>query len=113
MNARTSISLPNSSFYPMFTWFSTITQVTNFYNPFFSLHVQVSSGRFSSLREYIEFPSHVRKIKFDMFQINKKTYFLNKEPPPPKKIYLCRVLFGQFGVNKRVLYVGLWYLDLI
>lgn len=49
-----------------------------------------------------------------MFQINKKTYnFLNKEPPPPKKIYLCRVLFGQFGVNKRVLYVGLWYLDLI
>lgn len=42
-----------------------------------------------------------------MFQINKKTYnFLNKEPPP-KKIYLCRVLFGQFGVNKRVLYVGL------
>lgn len=50
-----------------------------------------------------------------MFQINKKTYnFLNKEPPPPlKKIYLCRKLFGQFGVNKRVLYVGLWYLDLI
>lgn len=61
MNARTSISLPNSSFYPMFTWFSTITQVTNFYNPFFSLHVHVSSGRFNSLREYIEFPSHVRK----------------------------------------------------
>lgn len=49
-----------------------------------------------------------------MFQINKKTYnFLNKDPPPPKKIYLCRILFGQFGVNKRVLYVGLWYLDLI
>lgn len=59
MNARTSISLPNSSFYPMFTWFSTFTQVTNFYNPFFSLHVHVSSGRFNSLREYIEFPLHV------------------------------------------------------